>query len=157
MPRSHLTQEQRIEAIREFNRFYIPRMGYLSRSWTNMLAPTEALVISCLCNKPSLTASLLAAMLNIDHGYLSRLLRKLESGGFITRKQHTVDRRQLLLNVTSKGRKAFETWSQVARQNVARVIGNMNVADMNELMLAMDTIMQLMRKHPPLPDETETA
>ena len=50
----------------------------------------------------------LLGALDLDAGYLSRLLKGLERRGFLTRKVAEGDARQSLLKLTGKGRREFE-------------------------------------------------
>src|SRR5262245_3867156 len=93
--------EQRIAAIRGFNRFYTQPIGLLR---DGMLASpyslAEARVIYEIgrLNKPS--AKDVAENLDLDPGYLSRIVSKFVERDLITKLPSTVDRRQFHLRLT---------------------------------------------------------
>lgn len=143
MPRSVDMLAERIAAIRDFNRFYVPRMGFLNRKWTNMMSLTEARVIHEIYIRPSITASDIVRLIAIDGGYLSRVLRKFERTGYITRKKVAYDGRQRQLAITPKGRKAYDVWSKIAQENVESVLRNMDDATQLEMMDALHRVKTL--------------
>ena len=82
--------EQRIAAVRAFNRFYTQRIGVLREHLLGSpFALTGVRVLYELAHWPAnaepATASVLAARLALDEGYLSRTLRGFE-------RWHHVDR-----------------------------------------------------------------
>ncbi len=142
MPRS-TPFSQRVDAVRDFNRFYVPRMGFLDRGWTNMMSLTEARIIHEIYIRPSITASEIIKIIAIDGGYLSRVLRKFESNGYILRKKIPRDGRQRVLSLTAKGRRAYDAWSVIARENVAHAIRHLDEAHQVEILQAMQRIRAL--------------
>lgn len=134
---------QRVDAVRDFNRYYVPRMGFLNRNWTNMMSLTEARVIHEIYIRPSITATEIIKIIAIDGGYLSRVLRKFESNGYILRKKLPRDGRQRVLSLTPKGRRAYDAWSVIARENVADAIRNLDEEHQIEILHAMQRIRSL--------------
>jgi DNA-binding MarR family transcriptional regulator len=74
--------ESQIAAVRAFNRFYTRIIGTLREGLLNSeYSLSEARVLYELANSPESTAREIAVDLELDAGYLSRILRKFESGG----------------------------------------------------------------------------
>jgi DNA-binding MarR family transcriptional regulator len=74
--------DRNVAAVRRFNRFYTQRLGFLRDG--GLYAPfslTQARVLYELAQRPTCTASQIAAELALDHGYLSRILRGFQSDG----------------------------------------------------------------------------
>ena len=100
--------EARIAAVRRFSRFYTRHLGLLRESLVaTPFSLTEARVLYELANRDSVTASELAADLDLDHGYLSRILRRFAEDGLLAKKRAANDARQSVITITAKGRKAF--------------------------------------------------
>src|SRR5258708_30888271 len=90
--------EKRIAAVRAFNRFYTQRIGVLREHHLKSPFPlTDVRVLYELAHWPETgdppTASVLAARLALDEGYLSRVLRNFEQPGLVRKKPSTADAR----------------------------------------------------------------
>jgi DNA-binding MarR family transcriptional regulator len=97
-----------VESVREFNRFYTRQIGLLQEGLlASPFSLTEVRILFELSQRANCTASDLATELGLDHGYLSRILRRFQSLGFITKERSAADGRQLLLTLTSKGHRAY--------------------------------------------------
>ncbi|HEU5154854.1 MAG TPA: MarR family transcriptional regulator, partial [Gemmatimonadales bacterium] len=91
----------RIEAIRRFNRFYTRRIGVLNQGLLDSpFSLAEVRLMYELASRESSTPTELGRALEIDAGYLSRLLRGLERRGLIVRLPSPGDRRQRRLRLT---------------------------------------------------------
>ncbi len=91
--------EQRIAAVRAFNRFYTQRIGVLREHLLESPFPlTGVRVLYELAHWPETgdppTASVLAARLTLDEGYLSRVLRSFEQRGLVRKKPPAADARR---------------------------------------------------------------
>jgi len=98
----------RIETIREFNRFYTRRIGVLHEGLLNShFTLTESRLLWELAHRDDLTATELARELELDPGYLSRLLRSFKERGLIKTRRSADDARNQHLNLSAAGRRAF--------------------------------------------------
>src|SRR6267142_6821822 len=103
MPSADL--ETRIAAVRRFSRFYTRELGLLQESLVHTrFSLTEGRVLYELAHRERTTASELAAALDLDHGYLSRILRRFAEDGLLAKKRAKNDGRQSLITITAKGR-----------------------------------------------------
>lgn len=143
MPRSNDIQTQRVAFIRDFQRFYVSRMGFLNRQWTSLLSLTEARVMHEIYAGEPITATTVARQACIDVGYLSRLLQKFETAGYIMRRRVVHDKRQRVLTMTPKGKKLFETWSKMTQENVLSVLRLMTDAEQVKMVEAMALVRDL--------------
>jgi DNA-binding MarR family transcriptional regulator/GNAT superfamily N-acetyltransferase len=98
----------RVHAVRAFNRFYTRQIGVLQRGVLHSpYSLTEVRVLYELANGRNLTATELQGLLDLDPGYLSRILRAFERSGMLLRERSKRDGRQSLLRLTARGRKVF--------------------------------------------------
>src|SRR6202142_2704063 len=100
--------EQRTGAARRFNRFYTRQIGVLRKTYLDSpYSLGEMRVLYEIAHGDGVTASDIARALDLDAGYLSRVLRNFEKRGLITRKASPEDARQSHLALTARGRKTF--------------------------------------------------
>src|SRR4051812_13607103 len=97
--------DARIAAMRGFNRFYTREIGVLRKGFLGSpFSLAEARVLYEIGQRDGLTASEIARALDLDAGYLSRLLRAFETRGLIVRRVSDKDARQTHLALTARGR-----------------------------------------------------
>ena len=73
----------------------------------------------------ALTASDIARALDLDAGYLSRVLRNFEKRGLIERKTSAKDARQSHLALTARGRRVFAPLEKRSQQQVGGMLGKL--------------------------------
>ena len=93
-----------------------------------------------LAYRDKLTAKEIGEALEIDQGYLSRILRSFSERGLITRVPSPADRRNSLLSLTTKGRLAFGTIDQRSEREVGALLGKLDPKDQTRVIEAMTTI-----------------
>jgi DNA-binding MarR family transcriptional regulator/GNAT superfamily N-acetyltransferase len=141
--------DQRVNAVRRFNRAYTRRIGVLRDDFLKSpYSLAEARVLYELANRKNPTAGEIGAELGLDHGYLSRILRGFQERGLIIKTPSPNDRRQSLLSLTVKGRMAFAPLDQRSQDEVAAMIGKLSMADQNRLVAAMGTIEHVLGETP---------
>jgi DNA-binding MarR family transcriptional regulator/GNAT superfamily N-acetyltransferase len=137
--------DRRIAAIRRFNRFYTVKLGVLSEHFLNTpFSLTEARVLQALSHRDGATATWLGRELDLDAGYLSRVLRDFERKGLIIRYQSSQDGRQTLISLTEAGRDAFEPLDRASRTSVGQMLSPLSEADQGRLVGAMRQIAGLL-------------
>jgi DNA-binding MarR family transcriptional regulator/GNAT superfamily N-acetyltransferase len=136
--------DQRVAAVRRFSRFYTRQIGLLQ---DGMLASpfglAEARVLYELAQRQTTTASALAAELGLDPGYLSRMLHGFSERGLIAKTAAPGDRRQTMLSLTARGRKAYAPLEKGSNKVVARMLGALPVAEQERVVAAMATVERL--------------
>src|SRR5271169_3935641 len=101
-------QAQRVAAVRRFNRFYTRQIGVLRKNYLDSpYSLGEMRVLYELAHGGAHTASDIGRALDLDAGYLSRVLRNFEQRGLISRKTSADDARQSCLALTTRGDKLF--------------------------------------------------
>jgi DNA-binding MarR family transcriptional regulator/N-acetylglutamate synthase-like GNAT family acetyltransferase len=141
--------DQRIAAVRRFNRFYTQKLGVLSEGFLNTpFSLTEARVLHALAHRDGATATWLGRELDLDAGYLSRILRDFERQDLITRQPSLQDGRQSLVRLTPAGREAFAPLDRASHQAVGGLLEPLAEADQDRLVGAMRTIATLLGDAP---------
>jgi DNA-binding MarR family transcriptional regulator/GNAT superfamily N-acetyltransferase len=138
-------EEFQISAVRAFNRFYTRQLGVLGqRLLQSPFSLSEARVMYELAHRDGLAAREIGTELDLDPGYLSRIVQKFADDGLITRKPLPTDRRQYQLGLTAKGRQAFTKLDRSSHEDVAKMLRPLSEADQRRLSAAMSTIENLL-------------
>jgi len=142
--------ERRVEAARRFNRFYTRQIGLLRRgAYDSPMSLTEVRVLYELAHREQPTATELGRDLDLDAGYLSRILRGFERRALVTRTRSAADGRRSHLALTATGRKAFAPLDARSHDEVAAMLAGLAPAAQARVIAAMDTIERLLRDGPP--------
>ncbi len=137
--------KDRVNAVREFNRFYTRQIGLLGKGYLDSpFTLAEVRVLYELAHRESPTAAEIGKALGLDAGYLSRMLLSFQKRGFLARKTSKKDARQSHLSLTRKGRAAFEALEAKSEAEVAEMIGRLSAAHQNRLAAAMGVIAGLL-------------
>ncbi len=132
-------------AVRAFNRFYTKQIGILHRSYLDSsYSLTEGRVLYELAHRHHPTAAVIAKDLDLDPGYLSRMLAKFEKLHLIERTRENHDGRHSLLSLTRRGRAAFKTLDRGAERDVRAMLDKLAPAERASLVTAMQTIERLL-------------
>ena len=130
-----------IAAIRDFNRLYTRQLGLLNQQFLgSKLNLTEARVLYELAQRADVTAGEIAADLQLDVAYLSRILAKFRKRGWLSRKVSDADARRQHLRLTAAGRGAFRPLDGEAKAQIAGLIAPMTPADRSSLVAAMSEV-----------------
>ena len=137
--------EHRVTAIRRFNRFYTGAIGALHEGLLqSRFSLTEARVLYELAQRADVTATELGRELDLDSGYLSRILQRFEREGLIVRALSEVDRRQSLMSLTAAGREAFAPLDARSREEVGARLAALSEPAQASLVGAMQQIEALL-------------
>jgi DNA-binding MarR family transcriptional regulator/GNAT superfamily N-acetyltransferase len=132
---------QRIAVVRQFTRFFTRRIGILEeRLLGSEFTLTEARILFEVASAEVVTATELLAVLSIDRGYMSRILKSLVVRGLIERTPSDVDARQMLLGLTEKGRGVFATLDDASRRAVSDLLQPLAESDQSDVIDAMRLI-----------------
>ncbi|MCY4755577.1 bifunctional helix-turn-helix transcriptional regulator/GNAT family N-acetyltransferase [Pelomonas aquatica] len=147
--------------VRAFNRFYTRRIG--------MLAPTlsgsgftlpQARVLWELSHHAPVSAAALSKGLQLDAGYLSRLLRGLKARGLLAEQAHPSDGRQRLLRLSAAGRRAFAPLDRGSQAETEALLAPLSTPQRQALLGAMSRIQAVLEPEaaaielrPPLPGD----
>ncbi len=131
----------RVPAVRAFNRFYTRQIGVLQRGvLQSPYSLTEVRVLYELANGMDLTATELERLLDLDPGYLSRILRVFERRGMLLRERSRKDGRQRLLRLTARGRKVFSELDVRQSREVGKMLEPISEDGHETLIASMQAI-----------------
>ncbi|MDQ0070665.1 DNA-binding MarR family transcriptional regulator/GNAT superfamily N-acetyltransferase [Variovorax boronicumulans] len=133
-----------VKAIRQFNRFYTRQIGALDPYLGSAMSLTDVRLLYELAHRETAVASEIGRDLGLDAGYMSRILRRFESEGWLTREPHARDARQSVLRLTEAGHAAFAPLQQKSRDEAAALLAPLAPAQQNQLVRAMSTMQSLL-------------
>lgn len=137
----------RIDAVRRFNRFYTRRIGALQQGYMGSPFPLpQARVLYELGQRGECTASELGADLDLDLGYLSRLLQGLRRQGLVQGEAAREDARRVRLCLTAKGRKLYQQLDTRSRELVAGMLGKLAAPEQARLVGALQAVESVLEK-----------
>jgi DNA-binding MarR family transcriptional regulator/GNAT superfamily N-acetyltransferase len=133
--------EERVAAMRRFNRFYTRQIGVLDEHLLRSeLSLTEVRVLYELAHREQPTATALRKELGLDAGYLSRILAELERRGLVKRMASETDGRQSVLALTASGKRAFAALDERSQEEVRALLGRLPPGRQRSLVEAMRVI-----------------
>ena len=146
---SEAEQLQHIEAVRRFSRFYTRRIGVLHEGLLDSpFTLTEGRVVYELAHHETTTAAELAKELDLDPGYLSRMLKSLEQRGYLVRRPAEADGRQTILALSEQGETAFAEINARSRAHVGGLLDPLSPDDQARLVEALATVTRLLGDAP---------
>jgi DNA-binding MarR family transcriptional regulator/N-acetylglutamate synthase-like GNAT family acetyltransferase len=146
---SEAEQLQHVEAVRRFSRFYTRRIGVLHEGLLDSpFTLTEGRVVYELAHHETATAAELAKELDLDPGYLSRMLKSLEQRGYVVRRPAPDDGRQAILALSEQGETAFAEINARSRAHVGGLLDPLGPDDQARLVEALATVTRLLGDAP---------
>lgn len=130
-----------IEAVRHFNRFYTRRIGVLQEGLLQSpFSLTEVRVLYEIAHREGLTATDLGRELELDAGYLSRILKRFEKRGLLRRVVSKSDARRSHLALTAKGRRTLAPLEAASNAEVGAMLAPLPEAEQQRVVEAMRLI-----------------
>lgn len=127
-----------VNEFRSFNRFYTRLIGLLDEGLVKSgFSLSEARVLFELAARSACSASDIAAELNLDPGYLSRILRKFSGKRLLVRSTLSTDARHSVLRLTRKGKAVFADLDRRSAQQGSEVLAGLTPASRSELMRSL--------------------
>ena len=130
-----------VEGVRRFNRFYTRRIHILDEAHLKSDFSLAAVrVLYELAHRDTASAAELARELDLDAGYLSRILRDLARRHLVTRQRADDDARRSLLRLTARGRARYAVLDSRASDDIAAILDPLPQASRRRLVASMDAI-----------------
>ena len=133
-----------VAALRAFNRFYTRKIGVMDGSASRPFSLAEARVLFELAHRTQPTATEIRSELDLDAGYLSRILGEFERNKLVKRERSKSDTRQVFLSLTAKGRKAFLPLDQRSQRSIAAMLEKLSPEEKKRLTAATQAIRALL-------------
>jgi len=131
----------RISAVRAFNRSYTTFLGALDEHLlSSPYSLTEARVLFELGQRDETEVSTLRRAIDLDAGYLSRLLARFEENGLVHRDRSGSDARRQVIRLTTTGRDAFRMLDAKSIGQIRALLADLTIAEQDRLIEAMDMI-----------------
>ncbi|WP_131742691.1 bifunctional helix-turn-helix transcriptional regulator/GNAT family N-acetyltransferase [Actinomadura roseirufa] len=138
-----------VGTVRAFNRFYTGVIGVLGESHVRSpYSLTEARVIFELAQRADTEVLALRRALDLDAGYLSRMLARFESDGLVVRERAAGDARRQIARLTARGREVFGTLDGRSAAEVRALLDDLPGADRRLLLGAMRSIHGILGDRP---------
>jgi DNA-binding MarR family transcriptional regulator/N-acetylglutamate synthase-like GNAT family acetyltransferase len=135
----------RVARVRSFNRFYTNLLGVLQEGFLHTpYSLTESRVIFELAHRSAAQLTDLRRDLDVDAGYMTRILTRLEADGLVVRERSKADGRRQVVRLSRQGRKAFEMLDSRSAEDVGSVLSRLSDDEQQRLLLAMATIQTLL-------------
>jgi DNA-binding MarR family transcriptional regulator/GNAT superfamily N-acetyltransferase len=142
--------EDRVAAVRAFNRFYTARIGVLRDGLLRTPhSLTEARVLYELGQREVTEVADLRRELDIDAGFLSRLLARLQRDGLVARERSDHDARRQRIRLTDDGRDAFAELDRRSADEIGAVLDALSEDDQKRLVTSMDAVRDVLTQAPP--------
>ena len=127
-----------VAEVRAFNRFYTNVIGVLHGMYLDSpFTLTEGRLLFEIARQPAVEVSDLRRALDIDAGYLSRVLSRFEAESLITRHRSPADARRQEIRVADAGRAAA---ADLDRRSAGQIAMLLRGADCDRLLNAMRVI-----------------
>lgn len=135
--------EDPVAQVRAFNRFYTRVIGVLRAGMLDSpysLAEVRVLYELAQRAEDGIEGSELRRLLDLDAGYLSRILARFDTGGLIRRDTYRGDARRQLIRLTEAGRVAFTPLDKRQAEAVRDMLAPLSADQRATLTEAMATI-----------------
>ncbi len=138
-----------VAAVRGFNRFYTNVIGLLRGKYLDTpYSLTEARLLFELAQRDTSEVADLRRMVDIDPGYLSRILARFESDGLITRERSAADGRRQVIQLTGGGRDVVAGLDARSAEQTRGMLAGLRDDDRRRLLDAMHVITETLTESP---------
>jgi DNA-binding MarR family transcriptional regulator len=136
--------QQAIQRVRSFNRTVTQRIGVLEDEYLARQRPLGASRVLWEVGEHGTDARTLRARLDLDSGYLSRILRTLEAEGLVETRPSPTDQRVRTAHLTGAGRAEREVLDERSDALAADLVCSLDAPKRAELLDAMATVERLL-------------
>jgi len=138
-----------VAAVRAFNRFYTNMIGLLRGKYLDTpYSLTEARILFELTQRDASEVTDLRRTVDIDAGYLSRILARFESAGLIARQRSAADGRRQVIRLTDNGRSVVAGLDSRSAAQTRDMLAAVHDEDRRRLLDAMHVITGVLAESP---------
>ncbi len=133
--------------IRAFNRFYTVRMDFLNSTYlgSNYSTVETRILFEMKIRKKS-NQSEIAKILKIDKSYLSRIIHRFITKGFVQKIKSTEDKRVEIISLSELGNVETEKLIDLTNKQITDQITRLNQDECDNLSKALDTVISILEK-----------
>jgi DNA-binding MarR family transcriptional regulator/GNAT superfamily N-acetyltransferase len=134
-----------VDDVRGFNRFYTRVLGLLRPDLAgSAFGLTEARVLFELAHRDEVGVSELRRDLDLDAGYLSRILSGFTASGLAAREKSAADGRRQVVRLTDHGRRAFDELDRLQAGAIDNLLAPLDDGQRTQLVGAMGEIRRML-------------
>ena len=134
-----------VDDVRGFNRFYTRVLGLLRPDLAgSAFGLTEARVLFELAHRDDVGVSELRRDLDLDAGYLSRILSGFTASGLAAREKSAADGRRQVVRLTDDGRRAFDELDRLQAGAIDTLLAPLDDGQRTQLIGAMGQIRRML-------------
>ncbi len=138
-----------VAAVRGFNRFYTNVIGLLRGKYLDTpYSLTEARLLFELAQRDTSEVADLRRTVDIDPGYLSRILARFEADGLISRQRSAADGRRQVIRLTDSGRCVVAGLDARSARQTREMLAAVRHEDLRKLLDAMRVITETLTESP---------
>jgi DNA-binding MarR family transcriptional regulator/GNAT superfamily N-acetyltransferase len=138
-----------VAAVREFNRFYTNVIGLLRGKYLDTpYSLTESRLLFELGQREASEVTDLRRVVDIDPGYLSRILARFESDGLVARERSAADGRRQVIRLTGHGREVIAGLDTRSAEQTRGLLAGLREDDRRRLLDAMRVITETLTEAP---------
>lgn len=137
--------KNKISQIREFNRFYTSHLGLLNHHiLESPYSLSEVRILYEIGAHGSITAQQLSELLNLDKGYLSRIITMFKKNGIVSKVSSREDARAYQIGLTRNGAKLLQSLQEKSDEQIKSFISKLSTDETDMLVYSMRTIKTLL-------------
>jgi DNA-binding MarR family transcriptional regulator/GNAT superfamily N-acetyltransferase len=134
-----------VDDVRGFNRFYTRVLGLLRPDLAgSAFGLTEARVLFELAHRDDVAVSELRSDLDIDDGYLSRILSGFTTTRLVAREKSPADGRRQVVRLTDQGRRAFAELDRLQAGAIDTLLAPLDESQRQKLVTSMGQIRRML-------------
>jgi DNA-binding MarR family transcriptional regulator/GNAT superfamily N-acetyltransferase len=138
-----------VAGVRAFNRFYTNMIGLLRGKYLDTpYSLTEARILFELAQREASEVTDLRHTVDIDAGYLSRILARFSADSLITRQRSAADGRRQVISLTESGRSVVAGLDARSAAQTRDMLGAVHDEDRHRLLDAMHVITDVLSESP---------
>ena len=138
-----------VAAVREFNRFYTSVLGLLREGLLDTpYSLTEARIIFELARQDEVEVAAMRRWLDLDAGYLSRILARFEADGLVRKARAAGDARRQVIGLTEAGRAVFGRLDALSSGQIRGLLAPIPAGARSRLTAAMAGIREVLDGSP---------
>lgn len=140
-------KKELVNTLRDFNRFYTTVLGVVNNHILESdYSLTEARIIYEVNEQEGITARAIKERLQIDEGYMSRMVAKLVKQGILKKNQSKEDKRIFGLALTAKGRQIAADINLQSDEQVKSLVKHLDLKEREQLAGLIMQVKQLLEK-----------